>query len=156
MQLTANIPQRDQARERGATFAFKQRDLNLVKCGMVKMWLVDTGCGYDIVAKRETALIKRFVSKAKVPITFRTANGPTRTDNIANIHARELDENITPYVIENTPPVLIVGYRCMELGYTFIWPTNQEPYFIRVDGMIVQCTIERNFPYGTKFGTLQT
>ena len=77
-----------------------------------------------ILSPRETALIKRFVSKAKVPIPFHTANGPTRIDNIANIHVRELDEHITPYVIENTPPVLTVGYRCMELGYTFIWPTN--------------------------------
>ena len=45
-------------------------------------------------------MIKRFVSKAKVPITFHTANGPTRTENIANIHVRELDENITPYVLK--------------------------------------------------------
>ena len=129
---------RAQARERGATLAFKKRAFNFVKCGMVKMWLVDTGCGYDLVSKRETAMIKRFVSKAKVPITFHTANGPTRTENIANIHARELDENITPYVLENTPPFLTFGYRCMELGYTFIWPTSQEPYFIRPDGMVIQ------------------
>ena len=92
---------------------------------------------YDIVSKRETALMKRFVSKANVPVTLHTANGPTRTDNIANMHVRQLDANITPYVLENTLPVLTVGYRCMELGYTFIWPTAQEPYFIRPDGMII-------------------
>ena len=92
-------------------------------------------------------MIKRYVSKAKVPITFHTANGPTRTENIANIHVRELDENITPYVLENTPPVLTVGYRCMELGYTFIWPTNQEPYFVRLDGMIIHLAIENYIPY---------
>jgi hypothetical protein len=67
-------------------------------------------------------LIKRFVSKAKVPITLLTANPPTRTEHIANIHIRELDENITPYVLENTLPVLTVGYRCMELGSTFYLP----------------------------------
>ena len=67
------------------------------------MWLVDTGCGYDLVSKRETPLIRRFVSKAKVPIMFHTANGPTRTENVANIYVKELDANITPSVIENTP-----------------------------------------------------
>jgi len=141
------IRQRAQARERGATPAFKKRDFNFVKCGMVKEWLVDTGCGYDLVSQRETGLIKRFVSKAKVPITFHTANGPTRTENIANIHVRELDENITPYVLENTPPVLTVAYRCMEMGYTFVWPTSQEPYFIRPDGMIIRLKVVNYIPY---------
>ena len=74
MKLAAKIKQRAEARERGAITSFKQRDFNYVKCGMVKMWLVDTGCGYDLVSRRETTLIKRFVSKAKVPITFHTAN----------------------------------------------------------------------------------
>ena len=59
------------------------------------MWPVDTGCGYDLVSKREATLIKRFVSKAKVPITFHTAKGHTRTENIVNIHVRELDEIIS-------------------------------------------------------------
>jgi hypothetical protein len=78
IKLRAKIRQRAQARERGATPAFKKRDVNFVKCGMVKEWLVDTGCGYDLVSKRETGLIKRFVSKAKVPITFHTANTDQR------------------------------------------------------------------------------
>ena len=96
---------------------------------------------------RERGLIKRFVSKAKVPITFHTANGPTRTENVANTHVWELDENFTHYVLENTPPVLTVGYRCMEMGYTFIWPTAQEPYFIRPDGMIIHLKIVNYIPY---------
>ena len=111
------------------------------------MWLVDTGCGYDLVSKRKTGMIKRIVSKAKVPITFHTANGATRTENIASIHVRELDENIMPYVLDNTPPVLTVGYRCMEMGYTFVWPTSQDPYFIRPDGMIIRLMVENYIPY---------
>ena len=105
------------------------------------------GAVYDLVSKRETTLIKRFVSKATFPITFHTANGPTRTENVANIYVRELDENITPYVLASTPSVLTVGYRCMDIGYTFIWPTNQSPYFIRLDGMIIHLTIENYIPY---------
>ena len=41
MKLAANIKKRAEARERGATIAFKKRDFNYDKCGMVKMWLVD-------------------------------------------------------------------------------------------------------------------
>ena len=70
---------------------------------MVKMWLVDTGCGYDIVSKREVALTKRFVNKAKLTITFHTANGPTVTENMAYIYVKELDENITPYILKQHP-----------------------------------------------------
>ena len=58
-----------------------------------------------------------------------------------------LDENITPYVLENTPPGLTVGYRCMGLGYAFIWHTAQEPYFIRPDGMVIDLTVENYIPY---------
>ena len=54
--LTAKIRKRSQARERGATPAFKKRDLSSV--AWLKMWPVDTVCGYDLVSKRETALIK--------------------------------------------------------------------------------------------------
>ena len=80
-------------------------------------------------------------------ITFHTANGPTVTENVANVYVKDLDENITPNVLNNSQPVLTVGYRCMELGYTFIWPTGQNPYFIRPDGMIVHLTVEHYIPY---------
>ena len=60
------------------------------------MWLVDTGCGYDLVSKREVALMKRFVEKATHTITFHTVNGPTVTEDVANVYVKELDENITP------------------------------------------------------------
>ena len=53
---------------------------------------------------------------------------------------KELDKNISPYILNNTPPVLAAGYRCMERGYTFIWPTGQNPFFIRPEGMIVHLT----------------
>ena len=80
------------ARERGANPATRKRDLGYAKCGLVKMWRVDTGCGYDLVSKREVALMRRFIGKAKHAITFYTANGPTITEDVANIYVHELDE----------------------------------------------------------------
>ena len=46
--------------------------------------------------------MKRFVNKAKHTITFHTANGPTVTEKVANIYAKELDESITPYILNKT------------------------------------------------------
>ena len=57
------------------------------------------------------------------------------TENVANIHVQELDEDITPYILNNT-------LRCMEMGYTFIWPSGQSPFFIRQDGMLTHLVVE--------------
>ena len=35
----------------------------------------------------------------------------------------------------------------MEMGYTLIWPTAQEPYFIRPDGMIIHLKVVNYIPY---------
>ena len=59
LRLATKITKQAKARERGAIPAFRQRNYDYAKCGMVNMW---PGCGYDIVSKRETTLIKRFVS----------------------------------------------------------------------------------------------
>ena len=87
--------------------------------------------------RKRLLLIKRFCEQSNPPITFHTANGPTRTEHVANIYVQELEEIIIPYVLQNAPLVLTVGCCCMELGYTFFWPTEQSPYFIRPDGMII-------------------
>ena len=52
LKLRAKIKKRAQAREIGASLASRRRDLDYAKCPLVKMWLVDNGCGYDIVSKR--------------------------------------------------------------------------------------------------------
>ena len=47
------------------------------------------------------------------------------TEDVTNVYVKELDENRCHYILNNTPPVLTVGYRCMEMGYTFYmadWP----------------------------------
>ena len=35
----------------------------------------------------------------------------------------------------------------MDSGYTFSWPTGQDPFFIRPDGMLVHLTSENYIPY---------
>ena len=45
----------------------------------VDRWLVDTGCGCDLVSKEHTAAIRIWVRKAVHPRTFQTANGVTTT-----------------------------------------------------------------------------
>ena len=86
------------------------------------------------MSTREVSKLKCFISKAKCDITLHTANGATRTEDAANIYVKELDENITPHILDNTPPVLTVGYRCLEMGYTCVWPAGETHTFIRPGG----------------------
>jgi hypothetical protein len=38
-------------------------------------------------------------------------------------------ENIEPLVLDSTPAVMSIGYRCVEQGYGFIWkPYSKTPY----------------------------
>ena len=43
--------------------------------------------------------------------------------------------------------MLTVGGRCMELGYTCIWPKEQFPYFIWPAGVIIHLVGEQFFHY---------
>ena len=49
-------------------------------------------------------------TKPNTTITSHTANGPMATEDVANVYVKELVEDITPYIINNTRPVLTVGY----------------------------------------------
>ncbi|MFM7987693.1 MAG: hypothetical protein ACKPKO_51105, partial [Candidatus Fonsibacter sp.] len=57
---------------------------------------------------------------------FHTANGSATTNSVAWIDISESEENITPYVVSNAPPVLTVGYLCMEKGYSFYMAARQK------------------------------
>ena len=113
----------------------------------VDRWLVDTGCGYDLVSKEHTAATRRWVRKAVHPRTFQTANGVTTTDKVARMTVDEFGEEVAPYILDSTPPVLSVGYRCMNLGYSLIWPKGEDPYFLLPNGSICPLVTKGDVPY---------
>ncbi|MFM7990454.1 MAG: hypothetical protein ACKPKO_65165, partial [Candidatus Fonsibacter sp.] len=125
----------------------KKRDRFYTECVDVREWLIDTGCGHDLLYKHEVAPYKDFFQKAKSPVVFHTANGSTTANNVARIHVTDLNENITPYVMANSPPVLTVGHRCMNKGYSLIWPSGKDPYFVRPDGMVTHVKVKGYIPY---------
>ena len=77
----------------------------------VDLWLVDTGCGNDLISKTVVRGLRRFVRKAAKPITFITANGKTQATEIINLSVNEFNENIQPYILDSTPAVVSVGFR---------------------------------------------
>ena len=111
-------------------------------------WLIDTGCGHDLVGLEEVKALKRLFRAAGITVKFQTANGITRTTEQIDLHVEELGETVEPYVLASTPGVLSVGMRCREFGYTFLWIGDNCPCFISPKGRaIVLFQVEHDVPY---------
>ena len=115
--------------------------------GTIKIWLVDTGCGHDLIGKNEVASSGGVCRPAGETLTFNTANGKTEALEQACYKSAELNEEIDAYVLDSTPAVISVGKRCMNMGYSFHWPSGKNPYLICPDGIIVELDVHGDIPY---------
>ena len=82
-------------------------------------WIMDTGCGSDLISKAEVEDHKMRRSKAKCPIQFQTAIGNAKGVEVAT-NMVEFDESIEPYVLPDAPSVLSIGRKCMRGGYRVV------------------------------------
>ncbi|MCP4192561.1 MAG: hypothetical protein GY768_18255, partial [Planctomycetaceae bacterium] len=122
-QIVASVPQKG------------QRWKSIKRNGVI--WLIDSECGQDLLARKDVRRIQASPC-AKTPLQFATAGGFVTTGSGASVWLAELQEMAIPYVLDTeTPAVLSMGMRCMEMGYSFIWLAGQNPYFINPDWMIV-------------------
>ena len=91
-------------------------------------WLVDSGSESDLVSK---GMLKDVSAKncraAEHPISLVTANGSTEASEVADVKLSALPDPVQPYVLNHTPAVLSVGTRCVNQGYSFVWPANGKP-----------------------------
>eukprot|EP00969_Alexandrium_andersonii_P123866 5474012-Alexandrium_andersonii.AAC.1 len=67
------------------------------------MWLIDTGCGHDLVTKPHARMLKRWIRKAEKPIAFATANGNAEAEQILEVFVEEFGQTIKPYILGSTP-----------------------------------------------------
>ena len=111
------------------------------------VWLVDTGSEQDLISEgmlKTAKATNRRVSNT--PISLATANGSTRADEVADVKVDALHQPFSPYILEETPAVLSVGVRCMEQGYSFVWPADGRPYFIRPDMGVIELNVGGRVP----------
>ena len=81
------------------------------------VWLVDTGSEQDLISEgmlKTANATNRRVSDT--PICLAKANCSTRADEVADVTVDALHKDFAPYILDETPPVLSVGVRCMEQG----------------------------------------
>ena len=59
----------------------------------------------------------------------------------------EFGEAVALYIIDSNPAVLSVGYRCMNIGYSFLWPQGGSPYFLLPNGKVCPLATKGYAPY---------
>ena len=82
-------------------------------------FLMDTGCGHDLIAQKKIEKHNLETLVTPEPISFQTGNGVTDTDLLSNFQTESFKEPINAYVLDDTPSVLSVGKRCMNHNYGF-------------------------------------
>jgi hypothetical protein len=117
------------------------------RAGIVTLWLIDTGCGHDLVSMKDLGVDMANILVADRPLPFNTANGKTKATEQAPLYCAELDEELLPDILGSAPAVLSVGKRCMHLGYSCIWLAGQKPYFVTPGGTIVHLEVKDDIPY---------
>ena len=90
---------------------------------------------------------ERWIDRAAAGRVFQGAGKTTTTRWTVPYDIPELQETPEFWVMKQCPPLMSVGLRCMELGYTFIWKSGQSPYFITPRGTVVDLIVKGNIPY---------
>ena len=99
----------------------------------IRYWLADTGCPADLVSEKTLPKdAAACIEVAAVEQNFDTANGELKADRTVRMQIEGLDDDCDLYVLADTPDVISIGRRCVQLGYGFHWdPWSKKAYFTR-------------------------
>ena len=113
----------------------------------VNRWIWDTGAGIDIVPAKDVANMSHLITKTATPLPITTANGESSVDKEIWLKLTAFKQIVKPFVLDGSPAVLSVGWRCMELGYDFWWPAFKRPIITLPSGVTVKLDVEDYVPY---------
>ena len=119
-------------------------DSRVLQC----QWLLDTGSGHDLIDENKMSKFPTAIRKAKRKMRFDTAGGKTTASQEACLRISEMNDiEASPLILESTPPVLSVGRRVEEEGFSFHWHKPGVPYMVHPDQAAVTiATVEGNIP----------
>jgi hypothetical protein len=109
--------------------------------------LLDTGCGHDLISRKMVGNGPVRQLDDDEVIAFATANGKIATDVVAPMFCEELKDMMEPLVLPDTPAVLSIGRRCMQMGYGFYWHPGQNPFLVTPDGSVIPLLVRKDIPY---------
>ena len=111
------------------------------------VWLADTGASYDVVPEGYAEIYGWKKVPLAEPIRINTANGPASAKGAVLTKIPGMDEEVHAVELGDTPPLLSVGRRCLNEGYSFIWIAGRPPYFVTKEGMILPRKTSGGVPY---------
>jgi nuclear transport factor 2 (NTF2) superfamily protein len=98
-----------------------------------KKFIIDSGSGHDLISAKKIDRMDLPTYDDSV-VNFHTANGVTCSTKRSDIKFEAFDEPAQAHILEDTPSVMSMGKRCVDLGYSFIWPSGKTPYMIDANG----------------------
>jgi hypothetical protein len=112
-------------------------------------WIVDTGCGSDLVRAAIGVAFKAYLAKAPAK-RFHTANAPISAHKcIPGSLMNDIGEvvlTVDPYILKDTPSVLSVGKQIKQ-QYSFIWLYDKVPCLITPSLVIIPLDVHGDIPY---------
>ena len=116
--------------------------------------IVDSGNGHDLISAEKfermdlnTHIYIYDYMYVSGKINFHTANGVTSTTSMVDLNFDTFNEPAKAHVLDDTPSVLSLGKRCMEQGYSFVWPSGRDPYMINSDGEKIKMEVRDLMQY---------
>ena len=111
-----------------------------------KKFIMDSGSGHDLIALKKVDRMDMEMYEDEM-VNFHTANGVTSTSKMTDIQFNAFEEPVKAHVLEDTPSVISMGKRCLEQGYTFIWPSGKDPFMIDGNGLMINMTVKDHIAY---------
>ena len=105
---------------------------------------MDTGSGHDLTTPTGA---EGYPMKKVRRIVFSTANGRISTDSAISVRSNIFKGPASPFVLPETPWVLSIGRRVMEMNYSFVWIANTPPLLVSPDGDRLDLEVHGNIPF---------
>jgi len=118
-----------------------------MQCGPER-WLVDTGSAFDLVGRHDVPdWCARLATPTESVVELSTTNGRMIVEKEVLMQVGPFQQHVSPLLLEHSPPVLSMGKRCMEEGYSCHWPSGRQPYLIAPDGAKHVLEVDNMVPY---------
>ena len=111
-----------------------------------KRFILDSGSGHDLISSTRISRMDLPTYDDKV-VNFHTANGVMCSTKRSIIKFEAFSEPAEAHILEDTPSVLSMGKRCVDLGYSFVWPTGRTPFMLDPNGNFIEMTVKDYIPY---------
>ena len=111
--------------------------------------LAATGASYEVVPEGLAGVYGWANVPLPEPIRINTANGPVESKGAVLTRMPGMPEEVHAVELGDTPPppLLSVGRRCLNEGYSVVWIAGRNPYFVTKEGLILSCKTSCGVPY---------